>query len=192
MNARATAAGSGADVTAAATATRVMPSAASSSSRSSVTPPIANAGKAISAATVRRNSGGANPRKVLVVDAKQGPMPRKSAPTAAASRASATSWAVRPSSALSAVRARDRLTGVNLCVLVDGGTDGATFSRLVESLVEAGVRMLQIRDKRLATPALVDRVGRALAIARRRPPEEAVFVIVNDRVDVAAAVGAVR
>ena len=75
-------------------------------------------------------------------------------------------------------------------MLVDGCADGAAFSRLVESLVEAGVRMLQIRDKRLATPALVDRVGRALAIARRRPPEEAVFVIVNDRVDVAAAVGA--
>ena len=92
--------------------------------------------------------------------------------------------------ALAAVRARDRLAGVNLCVLVEGCADGAVFSRLVESLVDAGVRMLQIRDKRLATPALVDRVGRALAIARRRPPEEAVFVIVNDRVDVAAAVGA--
>jgi thiamine-phosphate pyrophosphorylase len=92
--------------------------------------------------------------------------------------------------ALVAVRARDRLAGVNLCVLVDGCADGVAFSRLVESLVEAGVRMLQIRDKRLAAPALVDRAGRALAIARRRPPEEAVFVIVNDRADVAAAVGA--
>jgi len=92
--------------------------------------------------------------------------------------------------ALVATRARDRLAGVNLCVLLDGCEDGAAFSRLTERLVEAGVRMLQIRDKLLATPALVDRVGRALAIARRRPPEEAVFVIVNDRVDVAAAVGA--
>ena len=89
-----------------------------------------------------------------------------------------------------AMRARDRLAGVNLCVLVDGCADGPAFSRLVESLVAAGVRMFQVRDKRLATPDLVDRVGRALAIARRRPPEEAVFVIVNDRVDVAAAVGA--
>ena len=92
--------------------------------------------------------------------------------------------------ALVAMRARDRIAGVNLCVLVDGCADGAAFTRLVETLVEAGVRMFQVRDKRLATPALVDRVGRALAIARRRPPEEAVSVIVNDRVDVAAAVGA--
>lgn len=91
---------------------------------------------------------------------------------------------------LVAMRARDRLAGVNLCVLVDGCADGVSFTRLVESLVEAGVRMFQVRDKRLAMPALADRVGRALAIARRRPPEETVFVIVNDRVDVAAAVGA--
>lgn len=92
--------------------------------------------------------------------------------------------------ALVAVRARARLAGVNLCVLVDGRADAAAFERLVESLVEAGVRMLQIRDKRLATPAVVDRVRRAVAIARQRPADEPVFVIVNDRVDVAAAVGA--
>jgi thiamine-phosphate pyrophosphorylase len=92
--------------------------------------------------------------------------------------------------ALVAVRARDRLAGVNVCVLVEGGDDAAAFTRLVESLVEAGVRMLQIRDKRLDSPALVDRVRRALVVARRRPPEEQVLVIVNDRIDVAAAVGA--
>jgi thiamine-phosphate pyrophosphorylase len=89
-----------------------------------------------------------------------------------------------------ATRAHERLAGVNLCVLVDGRTDAAAFERLVASLVEAGVRMLQIRDKRLGTPALVDRARRAVAIARRRPAGQPVFVIVNDRVDVAAAVGA--
>jgi thiamine-phosphate pyrophosphorylase len=89
-----------------------------------------------------------------------------------------------------ATRARERLVGVNLCVLVDGREDAAAFERLVASLVEAGVRMLQIRDKRLGTPAVVDRARRAVAIARRRPAEDPVFVIVNDRVDVAAAVGA--
>jgi len=92
--------------------------------------------------------------------------------------------------ALVAARARARLAGVNLCVLVDGRADAAAFERLVAALVEAGVRMLQIRDKRLATPAVVDRARRAVAIARRRPADEPVFVIVNDRVDVAAAVGA--
>ena len=92
--------------------------------------------------------------------------------------------------ALAAARAAGRLAGVNLCVLVDGRGEAADFERLVAGLVEAGVRMLQIRDKRLDPPALVDRVRRAVAIARRRPAEEAVLVIVNDRVDVAAAVGA--
>ena len=92
--------------------------------------------------------------------------------------------------ALAAARARERLVGVNLCVLVDGRADAAAFERLVADLVEAGVRMLQIRDKRLATPALVDRVQRALAIVGRRPAAAPTLVIVNDRVDVAAAVGA--
>jgi thiamine-phosphate pyrophosphorylase len=92
--------------------------------------------------------------------------------------------------ALAAARSRDRLAGVSLCVLVDGRADLAAFDRLVTTLVEAGVRMLQIRDKTLATPALVERVERAVAIARRHAPVEPALVIVNDRVDVAAAVGA--
>ena len=66
-----------------------------------------------------------------------------------------------------AVRSRDRLAGVKLCVLLDGRGDQAAFERLFESLVEAGVRMVQIRDKSLAVPALVARVQAAVAIARR-------------------------
>jgi thiamine-phosphate pyrophosphorylase len=91
--------------------------------------------------------------------------------------------------ALVAVRARDRLADIRLCVLVDGRADAAAFERLVESLVEAGVRMLQIRDKHLDTPALAARTGRAIVAARRHPDRPAV-VIVNDRADVAAATGA--
>ncbi|NDC52986.1 MAG: thiamine phosphate synthase [Planctomycetia bacterium] len=86
-------------------------------------------------------------------------------------------------------RAAGRLRGVNLCVLVDGGASAAEFERLVEGLFEAGVRMIQVRDKGLGVPRLVDRARRAVAAARRRAPAEAV-VIVNDRADVAAAVGA--
>lgn len=89
-----------------------------------------------------------------------------------------------------AARAGERLTGVNLCVLVDGREDAAAFERLVAALCAAGVRMLQVRDKRLGTPALVDRVRRAVAIARRHAAGPPALVIVNDRVDVAAAVGA--
>jgi len=92
--------------------------------------------------------------------------------------------------AVGAIRAADRFHGIRLCVLVDGRQDLPAFTRLVESLLEAGVRMLQIRDKDLGVPALVDRVRQALASARRRAPEGGAIVVVNDRADVAAAVGA--
>lgn len=92
--------------------------------------------------------------------------------------------------ALVAAKSRERLAGVNLCVLLDGRADQAAFERLFESLVEAGVRMVQIRDKSLAVPALADRVRAAVAIARRLDRERPALVIVNDRADVAAAVGA--
>jgi len=91
--------------------------------------------------------------------------------------------------ALVAVRSRDRLADVRLCVLVDGRDDAAAFERLVESLLEAGVRMLQIRDKHLDARALAARTSLALAAARRRPDRPA-LVVVNDRADVAAATGA--
>lgn len=91
--------------------------------------------------------------------------------------------------AAAAARATERLSGVTLCVLVDGRSDAASFERLVEQLCEAGVRMIQLRDKRLATPDLLDRARRAVAIAGRRGPGEA-LVVINDRADVAAAVGA--
>lgn len=91
--------------------------------------------------------------------------------------------------AVGAARAADRLAGVSLCVLVDGRSDSTAFERLVEQLFAAGVRMIQLRDKHLTTADLVDRARRAVAIARRRAPGEA-LVVVNDRADVAAAVGA--
>ncbi|MFM7208165.1 MAG: thiamine phosphate synthase [Planctomycetaceae bacterium] len=91
--------------------------------------------------------------------------------------------------ALAAVRAGDRLAGVTLCVLVDGGRDGASFGWLVESLFAAGVRMVQVRDKSLRLPLLAKRVRLAVEIAGRcaglRP-----IVVVNDRIDVAAACAA--
>jgi thiamine-phosphate pyrophosphorylase len=92
--------------------------------------------------------------------------------------------------ALTAARSRERLGGISLCVLVDGLADMAAFDRLVTSLVDAGVRMLQIRDKTLSVPALTARVEHAIAITRRLAPTDPAIVVVNDRVDVAAAVGA--
>jgi len=92
--------------------------------------------------------------------------------------------------ALAAARARDRLAGISLCVLVDGRADLADFERLMATLVEAGVRMFQIRDKALGIPALAVRVEKALAMVRRHAATEPALVIVNDRADLAAAVGA--
>jgi thiamine-phosphate pyrophosphorylase len=94
--------------------------------------------------------------------------------------------------ALAAASAHERLAGVNLCVLVDGRRDAAAFVSLVEALFEAGVRMIQLRDKALGVPALVERARAAVAIARRRVAGtgKRPLVIVNDRADVAAAVGA--
>lgn len=92
--------------------------------------------------------------------------------------------------ALAAVRACDRLDGVSMCVLVDGGRDADSFARLVTSLVDAGVRMIQVRDKSLPVPLLAERVRMALAIVRRDGSGPRPLVVVNDRVDVAAAVAA--
>ena len=92
--------------------------------------------------------------------------------------------------ATTAVRASDRLADVSLCVLVDGGHDTAAFARLVASLVEAGVRMFQIRDKSLPLVVLAERVRTALAIVRCGGELGRPIVVVNDRVDVAAALTA--
>jgi len=92
--------------------------------------------------------------------------------------------------ALAATRALDRLAGISLCVLVDGRAELADFERLMATLVEAGVRMFQIRDKALGMPALAVRVERGLAIVRRHSPTDPAIVVVNDRADVAAAVHA--
>jgi len=90
-------------------------------------------------------------------------------------------------SAAAAAAARHRLAGIDLCVLVDGGADEAAFTRLVAGLVEAGVRMFQVRDKALPVPALLERVRTARAICRRVAGADRPLVVVNDRVDVAAA-----
>ncbi len=87
-------------------------------------------------------------------------------------------------------RARERLAGVTLCVLVDGRADRDAFGRLVEGLFGAGVRMIQVRDKALPLSQLADRVALAVRIARARRDAEAALVIVNDRPDVAVAAGA--
>jgi thiamine-phosphate pyrophosphorylase len=82
------------------------------------------------------------------------------------------------------------LDGISLCVLVSGGPDAGSYERLVTRLVQAGVRMLQIRDKDLSDSVLAARVEAAVVIARSVAPLRVPRVIVNDRVHVAAKAGA--
>jgi thiamine-phosphate pyrophosphorylase len=81
---------------------------------------------------------------------------------------------------------RDRLQNARLCVLVDGRKAADDFERLVASLVEAGVDMIQLRDKHLEDRELVDRARRLRQLTR----STASLAIVNDRADIAAATDA--
>jgi thiamine-phosphate pyrophosphorylase len=71
---------------------------------------------------------------------------------------------------------RERLKDVKLCVLVDGRDTTAEFELLVKALVDAGVGMIQLRDKRLDDRELLGRarllvsLTRAADRARRQPP----------------------
>jgi thiamine-phosphate pyrophosphorylase len=65
---------------------------------------------------------------------------------------------------------RDRLEGVRLCVLVDARETGDEFERIVRSLVEAGVCMIQLRDKRLDDRELAGRARMLVSLTRPQPP----------------------
>jgi thiamine-phosphate pyrophosphorylase len=81
---------------------------------------------------------------------------------------------------------RERLEAVRLCVLMDGGTSAAEFQALVAALVEAAVPMLQLRDKRLDDRELAGRARLLRQLTRGTPT----LAVINDRPDIAAAVGA--
>jgi thiamine-phosphate pyrophosphorylase len=81
---------------------------------------------------------------------------------------------------------RERLDGVRLCVLVGRRDSIDAFERLVTELVEAGVSMIQLRDKRLDDRELVERARRLRRLTCGTPT----LAIINDRADVAAAVHA--
>ena len=81
---------------------------------------------------------------------------------------------------------RQRLEGARLYVLIDGGVDGSQFAGTVAALVEAGVHVLQLRDKELDDVALMERAR----TARRLTAESDTLLIVNDRPDLAVLCGA--
>jgi thiamine-phosphate pyrophosphorylase len=81
---------------------------------------------------------------------------------------------------------RDRLEGVRLCAIVSGQGTVEEFCAMVEELVADGVGMIQLRDKRLSDKELFERAGTLVALTRG----SSTVTIINDRPDIAAAVGA--
>jgi thiamine-phosphate pyrophosphorylase len=79
-----------------------------------------------------------------------------------------------------------RLASAQLYVLIDGGESLAHCETRARSLVAAGIDMLQLRDKRLDDRELLERARRLRAVTA----ETSTLLIVNDRPDVAAIVGA--
>lgn len=73
------------------------------------------------------------------------------------------------------------LAAAQLYVLIDGGSDLATFASRAQALVEAGVDIVQLRDKQLGDRELLERARALRSITRGR-----CLLIINDRPDLAA------
>lgn len=78
-------------------------------------------------------------------------------------------------------KVRDLLTEARLYVLVNGGESPDRFACLVRGLVEAGVHVLQLRDKHLPDRELVARAR----LLRQLTRDSTTLAIVNDRPDIA-------
>ena len=76
---------------------------------------------------------------------------------------------------------RDLLFDAQLYVLVDGCESPDRFVGLIRSLVEAGVHVLQLRDKRMPDRELVERARLLRQVTR----DAVTLFIVNDRPDIA-------
>ncbi len=75
----------------------------------------------------------------------------------------------------------ERLQQARLYVLIEGGPSAEDFARLAGSLVEAGVHVIQLRDKTLDDRRLLDRARSLRELTRRG---DTLFVM-NDRADLA-------
>lgn len=80
----------------------------------------------------------------------------------------------------------ERLGRARLYVLIDGRSSPETFAALARSLVDAGVDVIQLRDKQLDDRRLLER-ARLLREATRSSDT---LLIINDRPDLAALAGA--
>ncbi len=78
------------------------------------------------------------------------------------------------------------LATARLYVLIDGGRSPQAFEILSRSLIDAGVPLLQLRDKQLNDRGLLNRAAELVHYAAGTETR----VIINDRPDIAAAVNA--
>ena len=86
----------------------------------------------------------------------------------------------------------------HFCTLIDGRDSIEAFSELVRQLLDAGVPMVQLRDKKLSDALLLERAKILVKFVRNHtstPPPDSphvsnTLVIVNDRADIAAAADA--
>jgi thiamine-phosphate pyrophosphorylase len=81
---------------------------------------------------------------------------------------------------------RARIAAARLYMVCDAQTDAPVMQRLLVAAIEGGVEVVQLRDKRLAGPALAGAASRACAICHQL----GALFIVNDSPEVARAVGA--
>ena len=80
----------------------------------------------------------------------------------------------------------ERLAASQLYVLLDGRESIEQFEQLARQLIEAGVNVLQLRDKRLADRELIDRARRL----RKLTQGTSTLLVINDRPEIAALVRA--
>ena len=95
--------------------------------------------------------------------------------------------------AMTIIRSQKMFADIRLCVLLDVDQTQAEFKTLVGQLLDAGVRMIQLRDKKAFTALLCERAEMILQQVRKHAEMgrgKRCLVLINDRADVAAAVNA--
>lgn len=87
---------------------------------------------------------------------------------------------------LQTLASQQRLTGVRLCVIVDGGAHTDGFQKLIHEAIAGGAGMIQLRDKSLGDRPLVERSRCLVDVCQKY----GAVTIINDRTDIALACGA--
>ena len=95
--------------------------------------------------------------------------------------------------AMTIIKSQKMFADIRLCVLLDVDQTQAEFKTLVGQLLDAGVRMIQLRDKKASTALLCERADTMLQQVRQHAEMKTgkrCLVLINDRADVAVAVNA--